>query len=125
MESISINMNVSKGLLLLSLYCSNPKVLASSCILKSSNRLPFINLYLSLELLIEIASFMNEAGFPESLNALIKIYYGLDDQEDESNIESALSNLSTDVKGNQFQEDLSVILYNNLFEDDEENIDDE
>ena len=70
-------------------------------------------------------TFLNEAGFPESLNALIKIYYGLDEQEDESNIENSLSNLSTDVKGNQFQEDLSVILYNNLFEEDEEDIDDE
>ena len=70
-------------------------------------------------------TFLNEAGFPESLNALIKIYYGLDEQEDESNIENSLSNLSTDVKGNQFQEDLSVILYNNLSEEDEEDIDDE
>lgn len=62
-------------------------------------------------------SFLEEAGFPESLNALIKIYYGLDDEEDESPIEDALSTLSSDVKGNQYQEDLSVILYNNLFED--------
>lgn len=62
-------------------------------------------------------SFLEEAGFPESLNALIKIYYGLDEEEDESPIEDALSTLSSDVKGNQYQEDLSVILYNNLFED--------
>lgn len=62
-------------------------------------------------------SFLEEAGFPESLNALIKIYYGLDDEEDESPIEDALLTLSSDVKGNQYQEDLSVILYNNLFED--------
>ena len=62
-------------------------------------------------------SFLEEAGFPESLNALIKIYYGLDDEEDESPIEDELLTLSSDVKGNQYQEDLSVILYNNLFED--------
>lgn len=62
-------------------------------------------------------SFLEEAGFPESLNALIKIYYGLDDEEDESPIEDALLTLSSDVNGNQYQEDLSVILYNNLFED--------
>ena len=39
---------------------------------------------------------------------------------DESATENALSNLSSDVKGNQYMEDLSVILYNNLVVDEED-----
>ncbi len=80
----------------------------------------FIDILSTTQDLKLFTTFLDEAGFPESLNTLIKIYYGLDDQEDESATENALSNLSSDVKGNQYMEDLSVILYNNLVVDEED-----
>ena len=80
----------------------------------------FIDILSTTQDLKLFTTFLDEAGFPESLNTLIKIYYGLDDQEDESATENALSNLSSDVKGNQYMEDLSVILYNNLVGDEED-----
>ncbi|MHB8361218.1 MAG: tetratricopeptide repeat protein [Thermoplasmataceae archaeon] len=60
--------------------------------------------------------YLKEMKLPDSVSTLSKLYFGMEDEISDENIEKSLMNLSKEVKGNEFFEELTQLVYENLID---------
>jgi len=60
--------------------------------------------------------YLKEMKFPDSMVTLSKLYFGMEDEISNENIQETLMNLSKEVKGNEFYEELTQLVYTNLID---------